>query len=296
MGEFKAIEGVAAVLASSLSSTDKAVAVSYVMHANAVGQAWPGAPRVAAQCSMNERTVRRARGKLEALGVLVPMSKGVGRAPRYTVRLEALPARTPDTGSGVSQDKPRTQDPPTPDTGSEIPRTQDPPTPDTVPADPSKISPVDPSKNDPPNPHGGFSVGESIPGELLERARYELEDLEPWTPPDEYADQVRRRALELWSHERAALLTVEEATKLAVDELRSRRPELVTTNELSKAAPGLVSLVLDEMTVAGWRGTRRKTDIGNAIQRIVGPLEPPQLATPSSIMRRCPLLREVSNG
>jgi hypothetical protein len=262
VGDFRAIEGVAAVLASSLSSTEKAVAVSYVMHANAVGQAWPGAPRVAAQCSLNERTVRRARGSLERLGVLVAVTKSAGRAPRFRVRLDALP-RTPDTGSGVSRAAPRTEDPETPDTGSGAPRTEDPETPDTGSGDPSKNPLSDPSKNDPPFPPRGVSP-DPIPCELIDRARYELEDLEPWTPAGEFRDQVDRRARELWRQERATLLTVDAAAALAVSDLRSSRPELVA--DLGSPSPGLVDLVLDVMTGSGWCGTRRKSEIKQALR------------------------------
>ena len=114
----------------------------------------------------------------------------------------------------------------------------------------------------PQTPTGGF------PPELYQTAEYELADIRHAYKPEEYAAAVERRVRELWTQESARFRTLAEAAEHAVAELRGRRPELVTSTQLSRAPPGLVDLVLAGMTGAGWSGTARKTTIKQAIQRI----------------------------
>ena len=141
--KFKAVETIAAVLASSLPTTHKAVLTVYAMHANADGQAWPSVATVASRSSLGERSVQRALKALEASGWLEP------QAGRWRTKCFRVVPQPPSRGATVappSESHP-VRESPWGATVAPYPATVTPKG-ATVAPDPS----LDPSKNPPLNP------------------------------------------------------------------------------------------------------------------------------------------------
>lgn len=84
-----------ALRGSRATGLDLLVLLAIADHSNADGLAWPALETIAQRCGVNEKTVRRALPKLEALGEIKIESrrapeKGLGRRSLYTVNLEQL--------------------------------------------------------------------------------------------------------------------------------------------------------------------------------------------------------------
>lgn len=99
--------------------TEKMVLLCLCDHANDSGHCWPSIARMAAKCSVSERTVQRAIKSLNDRGI-VSWDDVPGRSHRFVIDPRHIV--TPDTVSPLTMTtKPPTQCHPTPDTVSPKP-------------------------------------------------------------------------------------------------------------------------------------------------------------------------------
>jgi len=113
---------------TTLPPTEKLILICLADATNDSGRGcWPSLATIARKCSVSDRTVRRALGKMEDHGLLSRQFR-VGRSTIVHLHIEAWPmqppvpracptGQTPDNLSGVSDCHPGHRCPPTPDTG-----------------------------------------------------------------------------------------------------------------------------------------------------------------------------------
>jgi hypothetical protein len=127
--------------------------VLYVLadYADEAGTCWPSQRTIADQTELNERTVRRALGELEEVGLIRRIQRARPNGSRTTDRIELALERPPDREPA-----------PAPDRGTGGPRTEEPGAPDTAPGpEPTSEPSVEPTETPgPASPEPGATLFE----------------------------------------------------------------------------------------------------------------------------------------